>query len=105
MERVQTEGESDDREVLRKGDSFAPLHEREGKIKRGNEGDCERAREREPERESESDRERGSQRERKRGRNREREREREGGSSETDENNEDFSVRKDLQNRTSVIKI
>ena len=27
------------------------------------------------------------------------------GSSETDENNEDFSVRKDLQNRTSVIKI
>lgn len=26
-------------------------------------------------------------------------------SSETDENNEDFSVRKDLQNRTSVIKI
>lgn len=27
------------------------------------------------------------------------------GSSETDENNEDFSVRKDLQNLTSVIKI
>ena len=58
-------------------------------------------------RDKERERERESERESKREKEREieSEREREEGSSETDENNEDFSVRKDLQNRTSVIKI